>query len=1219
MDFDLTTHPLHGAHCIEASAGTGKTYALAGLYLRLVVERGLRVDSILVVTFTDAATQELRDRIRSRLRHALAAFRAGQGDDPLLAALVARCDPTQAMAALTLAIRSFDTAAIFTIHGFCQRMLRDNAFESGLSFDAEILPDQRALIDEIVADFWRRRMYAASPMFLAQAAAHGFSPASLADLATAARRQPEPVVLAAGAVEQGLGPLEAAFASAFAAMAAQWPQARAAVADIMANHPDFKKNMIQPANVTNWVKAMHGLCLGAPSLALCDGFDKFTATYQARALKKNGTLPGHAFFAACDAVRHAADDYAAACDCQLLALRVEFLKYLDEELDSRKNERNQLGYDDLLLRMRDALTPREGEDDTALCRTARARFSAALIDEFQDTDPIQYAIFRRLFLHPEATLFLIGDPKQAIYGFRGADIFAYLDAKRAVAAQGTEATLGENWRAAPELVEAVNTLFDRPRHAFVFRDIHFQPVRAAATRHDPLRVAGDPAAPLRLWFLSGAAPNKPIPLGEAKPRIARAVAVEAARLLTLAGQGRANIGDRALHAGDMAVLTRSNREARLVADALAELNVPCVLYGSGSLFATPEAGDMLRLLHGLAAPSDPGLVRAALATDLLGCDAAAIAALETDQSRWDAWLERFAAYHAAWAAHGFMACMGRLLAAEAVRPRLLGLDRGERRMTNVLHLLELLHRQERESNAGMAGLALWLAARMDEADEAGTPDEYQLRLESDEKAVRIVTIHKSKGLEYPIVFCPFLMANADPRPGPLTYHDARERMVFDLAPANAPDGGADATARAARENLAENMRLAYVALTRAKLRCYMAWGVCKTAATSAPTVLFHAGRGVDGDGLLDEARAVFADLHDGNALPDLDELARDCILVEPLPDAADAAPLPAAHGEAHAGEEARCRATGRSLPRDWAVSSFSALTATQDRTAPLEGPEPRPGRDEPRAAMAGADAAPQPRAAATGAPSIFDFPKGPQPGTMLHTLFERLDFAAPDSVLAEQAAATLAAYGMDQVWTPAVARMARHVLHADLAPGVRLAQVAAPDRLVELEFHFPLRRVTPAALAAFYADRATAVPPAFPERMERLDFRPHAGFLKGFVDLVFRSGDRFHLVDWKSNHLGDAATDYGPDALDKAMADHCYVLQAHLYLVALDRYLALRLPGYDYDRHMGGAAYIFLRGVTPEAPDCGIWRHCPDAAFVRDLGALLLDTDETLPGGAHVR
>jgi exodeoxyribonuclease V beta subunit len=1199
--FNLLNSPLEGANLIEASAGTGKTYTIAGLFLRLILEKKISVNEILVVTFTEAATEELKDRIRRKLREAVGAFSGERSEDAFLNALVKRHKSSKAAVGyLREALRAFDQAAIFTIHGFCRRMLYENAFETGSLFDTELVTDQENIKREIVDDFWRKHFSNASPLFINFATRSKTSPDNL--LSLLANRVGQPYLKIVPQVDiPDSSPQEKAFQDSFKKVLKSWQSAKVEVEEILATDEGLNRNRYRKAKIPVWIQAMDNyVASGENNPVLFKGFEKFSSAEIARSVKKDHIPATHPFFEICEKLMEKQNELQRAFDHRLLALKGELFRYVQHELTKRKEEKNIQSFDDLLLKMHGALEEKGGEE---LARALRMKYKAALIDEFQDTDPIQYAIFKKSFRTQNSVLFFIGDPKQAIYGFRGADIFAYMDASRDVQFRFT---LGENWRSEPDLITAINTIFAHAGLPFLYDEIPFKPATSASKRKPVyLSMGKQSGPPLQLWFVDArelTESGKAITKGQAYELIPKAVASEISRLLRLGKSNKAILGKRPLRESDIAVLVRTNIEARMMQQALSALHIPGVLYSTGNLFDSHEALEMERVLAGIAEPNNERLLKAALSTDMIGVKGEALDVLLDDETGWEEWLVKFRTYHDLWNERGFIRMFRYLLLGEKVLSRLMSLSDGERRNTNLLHLSEVLHQTWIESKLNMVGLLKWLSEQRDQS----TPrlEEHQLRLESDENAVKVVTIHKSKGLEYPVVFCPFTWHGSKIKKSkqPFTFHDEVDhmRLTLDLGSEEMDEH----RVLAEKEQLAENLRLLYVALTRAKNRCYLLWGRFNQAETSAPAYLLHQPESFEEGNVVSATGERFKVLNDEDVLGELTAVldkAEGTVKLSEMPTETgeDYSPL---LGEK---EALRCLQFSGNIDRQWRISSFSSLVSGKLH----------------RAELADYDAISLPHIPDENdfieplveeASGIFSFPRGAKPGTMLHDIFEQLDFAQKEPFLMEELVANkLREYGFELAWQETLCRMIQKVLSVPLVPNDKdftLSRVQNRDRINELEFYFPLKSISPKKIKRIferYSGPDLSVD--FPERIERLDFSPVKGFMRGFMDMVFQFQDRFYLVDWKSNLLGTKVEDYDREALALAMEQEFYVLQYHIYAVALNQYLHLRLPGYSYEKHFGGVYYIFLRGVDPgRGPDFGIYKDRPSGELINQLCANLI-------------
>ncbi len=1155
--------PLEGVRLIEASAGTGKTYTIAALYLRLLLEKRLSVRDLLVVTYTRAATEELRDRIRARLREALAALRGATCGDDLLAQLIAaQPDPRATADHLERQITCLDEAAVFTIHGFCQRMLQDNAFESGALFDAELITSEAELLDEVVRDFWRRRFYAAGEGVAALAREQWGTPDGLRAAIRTYIARPDLQVAA------GPAPAPDAYGRLFAELQRLWRAEREDILALIAGSQALSraKDAYKEVNVAAATAALDAFVDAAPvEYALPDGITLFTTTMLCGAVTKSAAKKGlgapvHRLFDLCD-------ELVALRTAQARQLTAEAIAWCRDELPRRKEALGVLAFDDLLSRLSDALDPRAGDSAAELADRIAGRFRFALIDEFQDTDPAQYRIFETVYANrPGCGLLLIGDPKQAIYSFRGADVFTYMAAKAAVPA-ANHYTLGRNWRSTARLVGAVNALFARNAAAFLFPgEIDYFEVEAAGhADNEPLRIDGEVPAPLNAWFLPRQN-DKPMGKGAADALLAAACAREVTRLLQAGAEGRALIGEQPLLPKDIAVLVRSHSEAAQVQAALRGQGITSVFFSRDSVYNTEEAAELARLLAAVAEPGSESLLRGALCSRLLGLSLAGFDALLADELAWEELAADFHRYHRLWLERGFMAMFRRLLEERGIARRLLALTDGERRLTNLLQLAELLQNASREHH-GIEGVLRWLAGECARPD--GDSEEQQLRLESDEELVKIVTIHRSKGLEYPVVFAPFLWKCRLTGDGPLLFHDERRALTLDLA------GGDANRARVERERLAEDVRLAYVALTRARHLCWFAWGALRDAPASALAWLLH---GTDDLPDVEALAQRVGALADEELRQGLEAFAAHGLTVAPLP-----GEMPPWRGAEQTACELQAREPGRAIAAEWRVTSYSALTAG----AHADSERPEYGSEREDTETEGTPAEP-----------IFAFPRGAHAGRFMHALFEGIDFAAP--LDGQFVARQLARHGFDPAWQPCIEGMVRQVLATDLdGDGLRLESVARDRRLDELEFHYPLARLAPDELnAAIDGLGAFTGGP-------RLTFAPQRGMMRGFIDLIFEHRGRYYLLDYKSNHLGPRLEHYARDRLDHAMAEQRYDLQYLIYTVALHRWLRRRLPAYDYGRHFGGVYYLFLRGMRAgHGAGFGVWHDLPPLPLIERLDAL---------------
>lgn len=1185
--FDLIQSPLDGVNLIEASAGTGKTYTIAGLYLRLVLEKKMPVEKILVVTFTEAATQELKERIRLRLKEAESGFEKGSSDDPLLSACLERsASRSDDLEHLRNAVRSFDQAAVFTIHGFCQRMLVENAFESGSLFETELVTDNSDLILEITRDFIRTHVYGLTGLFADYLEMNQHGPASLVEFVRKVMKPGLRFVHTPDALDTS--ELEECYKTRYGLLKDMWRKESRTLVAVLSDKARLNQTSYKPSVVAKWAASLDlYLSKPSPGFRLPVGFEKGCSPNLAKATKKGQEPPQHDFFDLCEAYRNDYIELEKSFRSNEIHFKQQALAYVEQRLEKIKEERGILFFDDLLIRLCRKL---EQDAKGLLAGRIRSAYGAALIDEFQDTDTVQYAIFSGVFAEGNTPLFMIGDPKQAIYGFRGADIFSYLKAAR----QAQSAyTLGCNYRSDPALVDAVNHLFHRVDNPFVFAEIAFHPAMAQAkdSAGDLAIEGGEPrdASPMTVLLV----PSEEGELNKTEGRVLarQATAAEMARLLQLGQQGRARLGSRNLEPRDMAVLVRTNLEAAAMNETLSALDIPSVIHDTGNVFESHEAMELERVLAAILQPGRAGLVKAALATDMMGKNARDLYQADQEEQRFETWVDSFRLFRDLWTGRGFSAMFQNLVKDWDVKAWLMTLDRGHRRNTNLSHLAQLLHEADLTSRGGAAVLLEWFRRQMANPENN---EEHQLRLEQDAEAVTIVTIHKSKGMEYPLVFLPFLWdkpekksSNKDKDKEPCIFHGGQDSQLY-------CDLGSDQMdihrELADRENQAESLRVLYVALTRAKKRCWVVWGRAKSShETAFARLVYPVSEGtVEKPGNDSRLVELFRTIgHESRGLIH----AVPANLEKPHPVERKREAVAALTVSSWSGR----------IENDFRITSFSSLTSRKGQGTEAEARD----RDRQKTQVEV-----QPSVDAV----FMDFPRGARPGTFLHDIFEHLDFTGDDGDIRSLVKEKLEVYGYDGLWLPAVVRMVKDVLSTPLVPGdpaFTFSTVEKRDRLNELEFYFPLSKIRPEGLSevlARHGRKVTTGEGAFSQN--RFDFQPVKGFMRGFMDLVFRRrtghGEKFFIVDWKSNFLGPNPADYSQENLERAMVEENYDLQYLLYTLALDRHLSLKLgDAYDYVTHFGGVFYVFLRGVNPEGQGAfGIFRDIPSPDLVRDLRRL---------------
>jgi len=1205
-----------GTMLVEASAGTGKTFSIAMSVIRLLLERTPDgtplvdgVGNILVVTFTTAATDELIGRIRALLRQAHAVYEGRPSDvhqdtEQLLLKVAGRYERAWVQARVARALAEVDTLAVYTIHGFCKRILDEFALESGTAFGASLLENDAELLQNALQHWWRARFYI-NARLAAFAVASEWSPDSFTDAYRLWRRFPSVRVSPDVPLEEALGGLQ----HAIDALAAVYRE-DAFRQYVGAMDWNSKTACLAGEPLERTVRTIAAALGGDPSAAKVVGAELGAAALYDAATKKSGKQKEQAAALATWPVAVAATAVGEAVTHVEQAIRVDCFRQVRAWMDEEKRRRNLLAFDDLLEALRTVLVA-QGPDGL-LAQAIRQQFHAALIDEFQDTDRFQFDIFSTAFRG--RPLFLIGDPKQAIYAFRGADVHAYL---AAVHTADPQFTLATNYRSTEDMVRAVNAVFQRRGHAFVEEAIGFEPATATPKGGPGATLEGTHALH---WML--------VP-PEDKRGKRTVTGIGTARRLLLAATVRhiATQIEAGWKPGGIAVLVRSKAEGVEIADLLRANRIPAVVSGLGNVMQSEELHELQVVLEAIATPRYEAGVRAAVATQLWGGDAAQVLQLSQagSEAPWDALLSRFATLRELWVKQGFLQVVQELMRQQQVTERFLAMEDGDRRLTNLRHLIELLHTAAITSALNIEGVLRWI--RTNRADAVRENDVRELRLETDAEAVQVYTIHKSKGLQFDLVYCPTLFSG---RPveakGPLLVHEDGD-VVFDHHEPATPTRVQQAEA----ERLAEDCRLTYVALTRAKHRTYVGWGAVgatgsnpQGAARSALAYLLAEHPTLDAAPVEERAALVAA------------YFQADCerfeAAVRSLVEASDGRMAVEMVDSALIDVVVRRQATSaapsyeaRTLPPDpplrtrfdtYVISSFTHLAAGSHAGNYAGAAEVVRDVDDVRVPVVAVDDLP---------PGDFrTFPAGRRAGTVLHSLFEFSRFDDSVDTLRARASVQLTRNQLvaneEDPRIEATARMMRAVFETPMAPWpVTLANVSQDRVRHEWQFLLPFaspdRAYVRQAIARCFERFGGADGARYAVLLRTLGTGRVHGFLTGFVDLVFEHRGQWFVVDWKSNQLGADLAAYEREALHSAMDANHYTLQYHLYLVALHRYLRVRLPEYDYDRHIGGAAYAFLRGFAAGPSDIGLgwYTDRPSRALIEALSAVMDGSTEELP------
>jgi len=1189
---NLLNFPLDGLSLIEASAGTGKTYALANLYLRYLLEKQFTVDQILVVTFTEAATQELKDRIRCRIKELGEVFDGFKAKDDVLAALFQTSIDKENVEAdrlrLKVAERQIDQAEIHTIHGFCQQLLRSHALDSKSPLKQKLLEDQKTLLKQVIEDYWRQHVLALAPDELAYVCANWASPdAILKSIIPLLNRSPE--MLMPSIIDGGLVAWSRCYEEAISWFVALKEKVAECIDDLEALVA--KSELKRLKDKQNWLhkirvwSAEEGVDFSFPNAGKrVNLFVDFLPENLLAQTKAKGTAPEHAFF---DFLTRHLSNEPPSLHAQFV---VQSYKLVREMLAQVKRDQRVLGFDDLILNVSNALI----SSDNTFAEIVQSRYQVALIDEFQDTDQTQYHIFSTLFgvdsraetdytSDAEASrLVLIGDPKQAIYAFRGGDIATYLRAKSEISAhpRGCVFTMDTNWRSSPQMVGAVNALFSGVENPFRAKDIPFQIVKAAKNSDERL-----PSTALFISQLASDGLNK----DQMSLKLADHSAQQISTLLNSFSDTN-SINTKHVEQfknSDIAILVRSGAEGELIKQRLSNIGISTSFEGKSSIFESAEASAIYFLLQAAADPKNEFSVRRCLAEMLYGINDENYKKLNDDAEVLSAYLEIFEGLHKRWLTAGILAMVREALRRLKVYEHWKSADLEEvgndweRSLSNINQLAELLQVQSR-TYRGHFALIRWLRDSISSAEAAG--DESKLRLESDEQLIRIVTIHKSKGLEYPFVFVPFLFSGRGADEAwfySYKKNDLKGYLTLDLLK------NTEHLEQADSERLAEDIRLLYVALTRAKYQCYVG--------TTA-----YKGIGKKSLGLANTAWAYL--LFQGDTPKPLDDrVLNDCLTTfqKRFEDVIEVHRL--GFDEEHSAEESmepsgkhdsasnngidgglldqseyvnlKVQTLQNRITSDWRVQSFTGLMhESHSQHSPTTHTVISPQLSE--------------------SMSIFGFPKGSKAGTFLHTLFESVIFETAEPINALQthyeslevliaeklSLSKLVDEELVLQWSRYLTEWMKAVLAFPLAEKTSLSHLKAQDYVSEMAFYFPIQQLQ--------ANKFNALVKRFNCHATDIDFRTFEGHLKGAIDLVFKANDQYFILDYKSNYLGDTVENYQAEALQLVMDDHRYDIQYILYTLATHRFLKHRLgEQYDYERDFGGVYYLFLRGLALDSVD----------------------------------
>ena len=1212
--------PLNQVNLIEASAGTGKTYTIGSIYLRLLLQAGencfsrpLNVEEILVVTFTEMATEDLKRKIRERLTAAISVFSEYYekqdkaiftGEHQFLAELLPYLEniPT-ALRRLKLAEQNLDLASIYTIHGFCRRMLMQHAFNSGVHFNLKLLKDQSDLLKQFANEFWREHFYS-QPFEIANFISKELgSPDDVLsilesdlnkDVSVATENQQNLSLSIDEFLQKSVGERLKAVEDLKAFWLKNVDEIYSIIMDeITKDYPEdqsksLNRKIYQKGRLKTWTKQINEWANNPLDYeinkTLRDYFlqSSIEQNYEKQTEElnnKKAAMPLYApIFAELEEYIQILVKQHQSSDLLKKIILYHYRQGIQKKLLEYKANHPEKSFDDLLRLLKEAL---HGEGGEQLAELIRFQYPFAMIDEFQDTDALQYQIFSKIYRNESASgnvgFMMIGDPKQAIYRFRGADIFTYLKA----ADEASERfNLGTNYRSSQPLVEGVNRLFDFKNAPFIYKNIKFLNV-GAAKKNLVFQLNNQPEPAFRFYINDKDKSTQQDYAKACATSIQQWLKSAAENPLVFPNESKAE--NQTLRAENIAVLVRGYTEADLVKKELQALGIASVyLSDRGNVFESNTAKELALILQACLSVTERPILNA-IATALFGLNAAEIHQIHHDEIQWQRWAEKFAEYQQIWQRQGVLPMLHHLLLAENITEKLLSRPDGERKLTDLLHLAEILQ-QAAALNESEAALLRWFEKQIQDNGR----QEAQIRLESERQLVKIVTIHKSKGLEYDLVWLPFL-GNAAKAPTKkklfnLYYDKKQNKTLWDMQDQHLDE--------LTEEVFAEELRLLYVALTRAKYQ--MAFVLPKAFDKKWNALLYVLTQGEVGRKL-----DLPANWDTQPLLEKFKQLLPNDVAIE-LTDVLQASePLTLNVSQ----ENLSAEIFQGEIEQDWRVTSFSGIEQTHQRKAYLNESAVKKSLifDDAKdydASISTENITENLTALAHDNDEVvLDFPRGTQIGTLLHRYFEKVPFAQ----LAEKENIEKLCQDLNlaEEQFAAVQQWFEQILSTPILPNndLTLAQINEKQCLKELAFYLNIS----SHFNVVGFNRALATLHHLPS--EPLQFDDIQGMVRGTMDLVFCHQGKYYLLDYKSNFLGETLKDYDQAALKNAMLEHHYDWQYLLYVVALHRYLKSRLPHYDYNRDFGGVAYAFLRGMNG-SPQSGIFFDKPDWQLIQQLEEL---------------
>ena len=1188
------TLPLNQISLIEASAGTGKTYTIGSLYLRLLLKAGennfsrpLNVEEILVVTFTEMATEELKKKIRERITDAidkLTAFaetkdKSAFKNDEFLTALCDNLNIFEAIHRLKLAEQNMDLAAIYTIHGFCRRMLMQYAFHSGIHFNLELIKDQSDLLVRFANEFWREHFYPlpfemadfianelGSPDYVLSLLESDLGKNLIVDL----ENQQALSISITEFLHQYLGE----YFKDIKALKRFWLESAGKISELITEElnkdyakgePKFlSRRSYNTSRLAKWIDQVNAWANDPRDYVLNETLMSY---FTQSALDEKGEEGASPFIAPIFTELEERANALMSPDLLRRVILYHYRQALQQKLLDYKLNHQEKSFDDLLRLLCEALQGAQGDE---LAEMIRFQYPFAMIDEFQDTDSQQYAIFSKIYRdNPEKNtgFIMIGDPKQAIYRFRGADIFTYLKASDEAQSRFE---LTKNYRSEKNLVDGVNALFDFPQSPFIYQNINFT---AVDSRDDHLRfyLNGKAEPAYRFYLTESDKVNK--------TEMAKICAISIQHWLKSAAENQAVFQNedtcKTLQAANIAVLVKNRYEAEDVIQELQKLGIASVyLSDQSSVFDSHVAVELLRILKACLNVAERPILNA-IATALFGLNAADIHQIQQNEADWQRWADSFAQYQQTWQRQGILAMLHQILLEQGISERLLSQATGERDLTDFLHLAEILQ-QAATLHETEAALLSWFEKQI----QGEGRQEAQIRLESERQLVKIVSIHKSKGLEYDLVWLPFLAVPSKiPTAGDMNVYYSKERdeTLWDMENRNLN--------ALYEETFAEELRLLYVALTRAKYQM----------AFALPTQFdkkWNALHYVLSQGEIGKEIALSAPKDTETLLQTFKEKMQDNVEIctRPNLEAFPALSINTKNDELKAAEF-----TGN-IEQDWRITSFTSIEQAHRRQHYFTESAGKKHTVFDDAKDYDSQNAIEISTALLNEneSSILDLPRGKQVGTALHRHFENCYFS--DLANTEEIDKLRQSLQLDETFTEPLQNWLQQISHTPLSNeiGIALADLANKDCIKEMPFYLAIREHFD--VEAFnHALKAHHHLPSEPLQFEQIQ-----GIVRGSIDLVFRHNGKYYLVDYKSNFLGSTLADYNQEALKKEMLHSHYDWQYLIYTLALHRYLQSVVPHYDYARDFGGVFYLFLRGMNGE-PQSGVFYDRPSVELITEL------------------